>query len=881
MIAIRLPDGRKINVQTDNLQEAARLAHQFGQENPHPGTSAWDTYQGLRASMLDAAVPGLGGVTKGVENALQNAVTAPFSSSVDFHPLQSFREGRALQNAREQATQENHPALSTAAQGAGILSGLFLPASKIAKGASLAQKVAAGAKTAGAYGALSGVLSSKAHSPVGVLSDALSSGALSAGVGAAFPMVAKGAAWAVPPLRPMAAPLVRAAGRGLQSVAPYVPGIGGTLAREGAQLSRDPSLALAHQALDRDLRGAVNPATGRDYTPMQVAQAVTDRQALGVPAAPADIHESARRAFAAAARAPGPATAAVRRAIDQRQEQSSARTARHIQDTLGPTTNVQALADHLDETAKANAGPLYDIAYQQNIPAVTELQQLFSRPAAHASLQHAAEMMANEGINPKSMGLIQGQDGIFRLGKTPKMQAYDYAKTALDGAAADVSNPLATSDTRRTARGADSIRRRLLEIMDGDGSGPRVHSPGVDIAPTAPGVPPAPAPMAPQAPQGLPGQPALPTPPPRTIQAQRTPMLPQGQEGVQLPPIDLPQGPQRIPLDAPNGPVNPMPQEASTRAVVPYQAPGVPGGAGSTVPAPYGAPGVPGGLGSEVPALPGQEHPQPFDFGRRLDPEEPPVIDPAQPRQRRTSAIPPEGLNPFWKPARDAYAGPTQNRKALQLGEEMTKDDGEDITNALGDLSPGQVPFFRLGHRAGLAKDVKSLGDWGNAAARVAGSAEKREGLQAAHGPAADDLLARTLGEHEAHQTYKAVRGNSQTADRLSEMAGQDQQIEAAAHGVLQALAGNPGIGIPTALGALASGDRKGAAAVKGHMARILGEMDPEAINAAMRGIYREKARQALVSQNQGEALQRGSRFLGDLVGTNMIEPAPDGSTDY
>jgi len=803
-----------------------------------------------------------------------NAAEAPFSDKVDFHPLQSYREGQAFQEAREKAARDAHPNLAATAQGVGVLSGLMLPASKVARGANLYQKVTAGAKTAGAYGALSGALSSKAKDLKGVAEDAASSGILSGLVGAGLPAVGWLAGAAATPMRPFVQPVARAAGRGLQAVAPYLPGIGNALAREGAQLSRDPALALANQALDQDLRGAVNPATGRNFTPMEVAQAVSDRHALGVPAAPADIHEAARRSFGAAARAPGPATAAVRRAIDQRQEEASARTARHIQDTLGPTTNVQALADHLDESAKEAAGPLYDLAYRQNIPAVTELQQLFQRPAAHASLQHAAEMMANEGINPKSMGLIQGADGIFRLGQTPKMQAYDYAKTALDGAAADVSNPLATSDTRRTARGADSIRRRLLEIMDGDGSGPRVHSPGSEVAPIAPGGPPVPMepPIAPQAPQG---GPQLPPPAPMPLPGRRRALLAQGQPDVQLPPIDLPQAPPRVPLDAPTGPLVSMPQEASTRSVVPYQAPGLPGGAGSTVPLPYEAPGVPGGPGG----TPGGGAPEPFDFGQRLHPEEPSIVEPGQPRQRRTSAIPEEGLNPFWKPARDAYAGPTQNRKALQLGEEMANDDGEDITNALGDLSPGQVPFFQLGHRAGLAKDVKSLGDWGNPAARIAGSAEKREALQAAHGDAADDLLDRTLAEHEAHQTYKSVRGNSQTADRLSEMAGQDQQIEAAAHGVLQALAGHPGTGVGTALKALASGNRD-VAEVKGHMARILGEMDQDTLNEAVRGIYREKARQALVAQSQGKALQRGSRFLGDLVGTNMIAPADDTDTE-
>jgi len=157
----------------------------------------------------------------------------------------------------------------------------------------------------------------------------------------------------------------------------------------------------------------------------------------------------------------------------------------------------------------------------------------------------------------------------------------------------------------------------------------------------------------------------------------------------------------------------------------------------------------------------------------------------------------------------------------------------------------------------------------------VAGSARKREGLQAAHGPLADDLLSRTGAEHEAHQTWKAVRGNSQTPDRLAEMAAQDQQIESAAKGVFQALAGRPGEGTLTALKALAGGDRK-VAEVKGKIAETLGETDLDKVMQAMRGIGRERARRTVVDRNAAQATQRTSRLLGEILGTNLITPADD-----
>lgn len=234
-------------------------------------------------------------------------------------------------------------------------------------------------------------------------------------------------------------------------------------------------------------------------------------------------------------------------------------------------------------------------------------------------------------------------------------------------------------------------------------------------------------------------------------------------------------------------------------------------------------------------------------------------------------AIPPEGLNPYWKPARDAYAGPIQAKKALELGEEMAGDGADDIVNRFGDLTGTQRDFFQLGHRSALAKDVKKLGDWGNAAARVGGSASKREGLQAAHGSRADDLLDRTAAEHEAHQTWKAVRGNSQTADRLAEMDAQDQQIEAATKGFMQVLSGRPGEGIANAFKALGNGERH-AAEVRGKIAEVLSETDMARLEEAVREMERERLRKLTTGQRRAVGTQRTSRFLGDLLGTNMIE---------
>lgn len=907
MITVRLADGREIQVDTTDPQQAAKVAHSFGQSNPHPEATTKNELAGVAGHYLDGMLPGASGFVRGTREAIVNAAQAPFSDKVDFHPLQSYHEGQAFQEARSKMAERDHPTASGVASGAGIAAGVVLPASKIAKGATMGQKMLAGAKTAGGYGLLSGAMSSKAEDLMGKAGDAVSSGLTSLAVGGVAPLALRGAGALAKPFKPFTyGPLIDLAGKGMAKAGPMLPGrLGRMVADEGAQLSRDPIKAAANVAVDHDLRAAPNSATGRNWTPMEVATEVRRRQAMGVPAAPADVHESARRSFGAATRSPGPATAAVRQAIDKRQAESTARMAGHIADTLGPTTNVEAQADLLNRQGREAAAPLYDISNAQHVPYVKELQELMSRPDASDALQQAGRMMRNEGMRPSKLGIVESKDGIFSMGRTPKPQAYDYVKTALDSSVGALENPLASSHDRRAARGSSMIRSRLLELMDGDGSGPRIPQPGSDIMPqTPPGSPMAPpANMRPQ--DALPGQPRLPEPPPRpapeqqmpgAVQGQQMPQLTQGEPGVHLPPLDLPKPPPRMPLDAPAGPVNPMPEEASQRAMVPYEAPGLPGGAGSTPPALYEAPGVPGGHGSTSPALyeapggPGghgasvpdhlggewREVEDPFDFGQRLHPEEDvAAAGPKARKARRVSFVPDEGLNPYWKPARDAYAGPIQNRKAMELGEKMAGDEADDIGNRMAELPGSQGDFFRLGHRSGLVPLVKSVGDWGNAAAKVRGSLSKRESLAAAHGDRAEGLLDRSDAEHEAHQTYKAVRGNSQSLDRAAEMAAQDQQIEDAARGVLQAIAGNPGVGISAAFKALGNGDRR-AAEVKGHISKILAETDDDSIALAMRGLYRERARQSVVSRNAASATQRSSRFLGDVMGTNIIAPFDD-----
>ncbi|RVT92843.1 hypothetical protein [Sphingomonas crocodyli] len=715
MITVTLADGRKVDVRTNDPQKAAKIAHGWSRGNPKglpkaPPSSALRTARGLAGNFAEGVLPGSSGFLSGAGKALVNAAEAPFSDEVDFEPMASYSAGQRDQEAQNKATTQEHPYLSGAAQFGGMAAGVLLPGANIARGASLGQKAYAGVKTAGAYGVASGLMSSKADNVSDRVADAVSSGAIGAMTGGAFPVAGRIASATAAPLRPIIQPVVSAAGRGLQRVGASLPGRAGTVInREGQQLARDRGQAAGNQRLDRMIREAPHPVTGGPMRPAQVAPEVARRQQMGVPAVAADISEPVRSGFRTAVRSPGPAVSAVRRAIDQRQAQAAERATGHIGATLGPVGNVEAQARALTEEAKRVAGPLFDLSDAQPIPLTRELQELFSRPGGNRAMRHAATSLQDEGLEPLRQGLVEAADGSFSLGPVPGMKFYDRAKSSLDEEVFAGRSPFATPDVQRHARGAASIRARLLSIMDG-------------------------------------GE----------------------------------------------------------------------------------------------------------DFGTG-------------------TSIPPEGLNPHWKPARDAYGGPVQSRKALELGQELATSDAAEIGNRMAAMTPEQVGHFRLGHRSGLAADVRAVPDYGDPARRLGGTLERREALTAAHGPEASGrLLERLDAEQDASRTYQAIRGvNGDVAPNIEE---QERAIADAAGSLVQIVSGHPG-GLLSAGRALLKGDRTGTEA-DAFIADVLGIRHPDLLQAAMRDVGRERARRTLVDQNAARAVQQGGRVLGGILGTNMIEPA-------
>lgn len=847
-VTVTAPDGTQYHVNApegatdDQIMEYVQKQVKASHEASEP--SFLDSLHGAASSALDGALPGAGGALSGLAGALM-------------HPSdmrKGFTDARRASERHEEQFKQDHPYLGAAATGAGFVGGMFLPATELGlaeRGAaavaraapSIGRRVLNSAINGGLMGAAGGALDSHADGIGGVVQDTARGAFMGGAVAGALPFAGRLTAplVSVPAMAAARhlAPAVGRAGRAL-------PGrFGEALRSHAANMAMDPAEARASRYIGNKLDDA-----GMDG-PALMAE-LQRRHALGVPAAPADVSETLRAAYGSAARRPGPATMAVRRAIDDRQREMTSRVQDHIGETLGDVTNVEAQAAALRQAGKEAARPLYDISDSQHIPLVRELQELFQRPSARDALQIAGRQLKDRGENIREHGLIEDRDGVFSLGPAPRMPLYDRAKTILDQTVYEGSRPFAAPEVTRAKDGALSIRNRLLEIMDGDGSGPRYPSASTDIAPASA------SPSAHTAPQVSPMQPqqgslhapanggaALPSPPPN--------LLGHGPHDPTLADIGIPDVRRGVPVTyaPPSGGV-----------------PSVPGAG----PVP-GVPSVPGA--GPVPAVPGGDPSfAPFNYGQRLHPEGPEPTSPG--KRRRTSSIPPEGLNPYWKPARDAYAGPVRNREALELGSEMAKKDVDEAANRMAAMgSQSQRDFFRLGHRTGLSKDVSGMGDYANAARRVDGNDKARKIISYVHGQErADNLFDRLAAEHEGHQTWAAVRGNSMTAGREAEdeISRQEQALADTGKGLWAAAQGR-GIDALRHFSSSFSGGPALTGKVNDITASKLGSMRLSDVRQTLADVSRVRSADAAFARVSDKANKTLAKTAGSRTGAAVSTP--------
>jgi hypothetical protein len=104
-----------------------------------------------------------------------------------------------------------------------------------------------------------------------------------------------------------------------------------------------------------------------------------------------------------------------------------------------------------------------------------------------------------------------------------------------------------------------------------------------------------------------------------------------------------------------------------------------------------------------------------------------------------------DDLNPDYKAARQAWAGPSQSRDALAAGREALRGDPEQVARRLQSMPEGDKDFFR----AGMLRDLQDRFARGDAQAfALFQNANSRQALEAAFGKENIDGLAGHLSQH-------------------------------------------------------------------------------------------------------------------------------------
>lgn len=130
-----------------------------------------------------------------------------------------------------------------------------------------------------------------------------------------------------------------------------------------------------------------------------------------------------------------------------------------------------------------------------------------------------------------------------------------------------------------------------------------------------------------------------------------------------------------------------------------------------------------------------------------------------------------DNLNPAYKAARDAWAGPSQSLDAVTMGRTMFERSPDEITDEFQQLGPSQQEFWRLGAADMLRERLDKTSLTGDEARSILKNSWTRRQLAPIFRSPADydEFADRVAGEREMWSTQNTVMRGSQTAERQAE----------------------------------------------------------------------------------------------------------------
>lgn len=198
-----------------------------------------------------------------------------------------------------------------------------------------------------------------------------------------------------------------------------------------------------------------------------VARAAARLRTLGPEATLADVGENSRALLGAAVNKPGPVKQKATRLLETRQRMQGDRIKASADNALGTGERYYQTLDDLNTARRTAAAPLYEQAYQAQFVSSPRLDDLMTRPSMKQALSRAYRIAAEEGRDPKGLGLDFNEAGDVVFTSRPSMQTMDYVKRGIDDVVEGFRDPV-TGRLRldESGRAIDATRAALREELD-------------------------------------------------------------------------------------------------------------------------------------------------------------------------------------------------------------------------------------------------------------------------------------------------------------------------------------------------------------------------------------------------------------------------------
>jgi hypothetical protein len=433
MIEVQLPDGAVAAFPDGTAPEAikAALHKKFGTPQ---SIAEGKTNRQLPASTNDAAVYGLADtlgfgfadeVGSGMAAAIGKLQGDPRSMG------QIYDEFLARGRSYDTASQAAHPGGYLAGQGVGAIATLPIGGPAVKGAQTLWQGIKAGAKTGGLLGGVYGFGSGED----GLANRAVSAGEgslLGSSIGAALPLLGRGAESLYSGIRPLFEPTERYATR---KVAEAATRAGTTLPDAMQEVNRlqktNPEVMLA------DVLGKSG---------QRLSRAIVNKGG-----------EGAER---------------LSQSLGNRQAGQGERIQGAVTKGLGDPEAYHGNLDTALKALKTNAKPVYEQAYAQPIDYArygSSLDQAFNRipPRLQGQVVTAAkDLMRLEGVKSKQIMAKIGPDGRVTFQRLPDVRQWDYIKRGLDKVIEGEEGQAASGGMSQFGRVLSQVKSDLLGVLD-------------------------------------------------------------------------------------------------------------------------------------------------------------------------------------------------------------------------------------------------------------------------------------------------------------------------------------------------------------------------------------------------------------------------------